>query len=471
MPQVKIEVHNHRCKITEFPPAPWDKRLIKEFQRKDKNAYWQSRRAGRHIPPRNFISPKQGLMPTGILPQVLAWAEKESIPVQLVDKRVCPVKVDIDNLITKFGISSETEEPYELRWYQKGAVEAALRGHDLPVYFPRGLISVATAGGKTLISRAIIEAVPVPTIFIVERVNLANQTKKKLVKEYGMKESEVGVVGGKKNEQGRRVTITTIQSSHKLEDIERFQMLIVDESHHTKASTYTKFIKQLKNVYFRFGLSGTVFSGDGLDDMYRVSQFGDVIYEISTKQLVDEKVLAKPTLRFIEVHEPFVENHDGWQEQYRQGITKNFDRNNIIIRFAQGFEGKTLILFTYIEHGEILKKYLPNALYADGDTPMDTREKIFEGFNKMDEGIMIASTILDEGIDFERIHHVIIAGAGKSVIKGVQRLGRGLRKNDNMEVNVIDFFDRTCATLEKWSRARIKLYKEQGHKVKIFTRS
>ena len=55
----------------------------------------------------------------------------------------------------------------------------------------------------------------------------------------------------------------------------------------------------------------------------------------------------------------------------------------------------------------------------------------------------------------------------KSIIKVIQRLGRGLRQNDTGTVNVFDFLDLTNNFLEKHSHERINILKNEGHTIKI----
>jgi superfamily II DNA or RNA helicase len=460
---VKIEVNNVRSRIIEFPPEPWDRNLRKAFTKKSKDSYWQQKHGGIRGWDGStcFISKKRGEFPTGILPLILEWCKKEDIEPVIVDKRKKPKPLTTD--IPEKVVSRQGDE-YVLRYYQTEAIEKCLE-------HGRGLIKTATGGGKTLTASVLIECLDKKTLYVVERINLATQTKKKFTQEYGIASSRVGIVGGKHNQQDKQIVITTVQSSHKLENLDEFEVVIVDESHHSKAKTYIALLKQLKNAYYRFGFSGTVFGEDPLEDMYRVSQFGNVLYEVNTQTLIDEGVLAKPTIRFIEINTPNVEGIYPYIEMYKEGIVRNYERNRIICKFANEWDGKILILFKFIEHGQILKKYIPKALYADGDTPSDEREKMFTAFNRMSEGVMIASTILDEGIDFEHIHHLIIAGGEKSVIKQIQRLGRGLRKNDTMSVNVIDFMDSTSATLKKHSKLRVKVYENEGHDIVIYERS
>ena len=450
---VKITVHNVRCSITEFPPAPYDKALIKEFTRKSANSFWAARQRAGWSGATHFISAKKGMFSSGLLPLILEWAKKNEIEVELDDQRQVPKGTT--KLVTQLA-------KYTLRDYQEEAVKAALNEH-------RGIIKVPTGGGKTLIAASIIQSIGLDTLFIVERINLATQTKQRWVEEYGLNENDIGIVGGGFEEIDKKIVITTIQSVHKITDLERFDCMILDEMHHAKAQSYISFLKNMNKCYYRFGLSGTPFGGDPVEDMYRVTQFGPIVYELKTQTLIDEGVLSKPTIRMIEISKPNVDYMSPYLAQYKEAVANNRYRNYIICKFARELKGKTLILFKLIEHGTNLREKLPQALYIDGNTPAQTRDFMLGEFYHMDNGIMLASTVVDEGIDFSSMDNLIVAGGEKSSIKGIQRLGRGLRaKGKGDTVNVIDFYDDTCSTLLKHSRKRMKLYKDEGHTVKLF---
>lgn len=450
---MKITVHNTRCSITEFPPSPYDKALIKEFTRKSANTFWAQKNVKGWTGATHFISAKKGMFSSGLLPLILAWAKKQEIDVELDDQRIVP----------KAGTTFVNKlNTYTLRDYQEEAVKAAIKEH-------RGIIKVPTGGGKTLIAASIIQTLKLDTLFIVERINLATQTKQRWVEQYGLDENDIGIVGGSFEESDKKVVITTIQSVHKLTDLDRFDVVILDEMHHAKAQSYISFLKNMDKCYYRFGLSGTPFGGDPVEDMYRVAQFGPIIYELKTQTLIDEGVLSKPTIRMIEISKPNVDYMSPYLAQYKEAVANNRYRNFIICKFARELKGKTLILFKLIEHGTNLRERLPQALYIDGNTPAMTRDYMLNEFYHMDRGIMLASTVVDEGIDFSSMENLIVAGGEKSAIKGIQRLGRGLRAKEKGDtVNVIDFYDDTCSTLLKHSRKRMKLYKEEGHTVKLF---
>ena len=449
---MKIRITNTRCFIDEWCPEPWDKMLVKAFTKKSPDAYWAQKRTPGWSGATNFISKKKGMFATGLLPLVLDWCKEQEIDVELDDRRdtVNPPAHQWDKKILP-GI--------ELRWYQDEAGKAAIENE-------RGLIKIPTGAGKTEAIVALSKYYGLKTLVVVDRVNLAIQTRDRF-KKYGLK--SVGIVGDKFNDDTKDVTITTVQSSHKLTNKEDYELVIVDESHHSKAKTYIALLKELKNARHRFGFSGTVFGEDDVDDTYRISQFGPVIYELHTKDLIEEGVLAKPTIRMVEILKPNA-GHLQYMDQYRLAICNNHHRNNIIGKFGNGFRGKVLILFKWIDHGQELRKRIPKAMYADGNTPTAIRKKIIDGFNTLPEGVLIASTILDEGIDFASIQHLIIAGGEKSIIKGIQRLGRGLRSDGSGKdtVNVIDFMDRTSNIMERHSKKRLKLYQQEGHEVKLF---
>jgi superfamily II DNA or RNA helicase len=90
--------------------------------------------------------------------------------------------------------------------------------------------------------------------------------------------------------------------------------------------------------------------------------------------------------------------------------------------------------------------------------------EIVERFDNGDIDVLIASRILDEGIDIKNFKVLIIASAGLSFVKTIQRLGRGLRVTDEKKsVTVYDFIDNTNPKLLKHSKARAKTYKMFGY--------
>jgi len=76
---------------------------------------------------------------------------------------------------------------------------------------------------------------------------------------------------------------------------------------------------------------------------------------------------------------------------------------------------------------------------------------------------LITSPILDEGVDVSRIHHLILASGRKSKIKLLQRIGRGLRKEEGkLDVELFDFYDDEIPMLKRHTLRRIEIYEAEG---------
>ena len=438
---MKIRLTNVYGYIDEWPFAK--EAFLKAFTVKQPNAHWLGPMAGK---PLLFVSEKKGRFLTGLLPKIERWANANNVPLEVEDTRsINPPKSYHTNI--------------DLRDYQREAIEAALDNIVATIKIPTG-------GGKTYVMAGLVDILQRPTLVIVPRINLAIQTVR-LFRKLGIR--NVGTVGGGKKEWDRTIVVAVDQSAYKNRDkLAAFEAVIVDECHHASSKIYRDILRACKGAAYRIGLSGTPRNGRDDQDMYRESLLGPVVYELPTTALIQEGKLSRPTIRVIKITEPKLEYGD-YRSHYKKGIVHNDQRNDIIAYLVKGFRGKTIILFGYIEHGQLLQARLPNALYMDGDTPANTRDQIIQGFNRSTEGILITSKVADEGIDFDSIHNLIVATGEKSPIKVIQRLGRGLRSDGEGDiVNVIDFYDDTSRYLRKQSKKRIRLYEQEGHMIKFF---
>lgn len=83
-------------------------------------------------------------------------------------------------------------------------------------------------------------------------------------------------------------------------------------------------------------------------------------------------------------------------------------------------------------------------------------------------GIVISSPIFDEGVDIPSLDCVILAGGGKSQVKLLQRIGRGMRHKDgDNTMKIYDFLDDTNKILLRHSEKRIETYASEGFKTKL----
>lgn len=421
------------------------------------------------------VDKKDGMhFPTGSLSLVREYFNQNNISYIIDDVRP---KVAKSN---KFS----TNDSVSLRDYQKRIIDSAVKKG-------RGIIKAATGAGKTIISAAIIaELDVVPAVFLVTSRDLMHQARKELssvILENG-KSANVGAIGGGVFEPAD-ITIMTVQTAVRAlggaykkydeeEDVEddysfddrkketiiklikTCKVMISDEVQHWSAEMCQIVSNSMDEARYRFGVSATPWRDQG-DDILIDGCFGKPVAEVSASELIRSNVLVRPSIYFI----PLSSNIGGsYQDVYKKCIVQNDQRNHVVTSMAEQLykaNRKILILVRIIEHGKILEKMIPNSVFISGGTDKKKRDSILEKMKAGYPGIVIASTIFDEGIDARPLDALILAGAGKSPTRALQRIGRVIRSNSGKkDAIVIDFFD-DVKYLRAHSKRREKLYRSE----------
>jgi superfamily II DNA or RNA helicase len=331
--------------------------------------------------------------------------------------------------------------------------------YDLQVKDTHSYIGNGFLNHNTSIFISLIKEMNLPTLLIFNKVSLVEQTYKRMI-EAGIK--GVGYCHGQGYKPGP-IMLSTIGSVYRVQQKEGFQCLIVDEVHHAQSKEYQKFLSE--NVFpLRFGFSATP---EGNKDKYKFalirSYFGPVIEEITTLELLENSVIAKPIIKFIDSEAPKTMDYPG---AYNFGVVLNDERNIKILKLCEKYKLPTLILVRVIEHGDILSKIIPDSYFINGSHSIKEREKAIEDFKKGEIKNLIASNIFNEGISVNEIKMLIIASAGLSDVESVQKIGRSLRlSEDKKEALVFDFNDYGNKFLEKHSTRRKYIYKKLGFEV------
>lgn len=330
-----------------------------------------------------------------------------------------------------------------------------------------GIINLPTGSGKTCIFISLCKLVGIRTLVLFSRVELLKQTYER------MKDSDVdcGMVQGKFIDENHMITLSTIQSSHKITQMD-YKMVIVDECHKAKAEQYQNMLSS--NIFqYRFGFSATPFSPGKMkkwDNTLVKMWLGDIIYSVDAEKLLENKVIAQPFIEFYIMNKPDISHYKKWSTVEKYGIIKNSYRNNFIAKLVNNLSGKVLVLCQKIEHGDILNGLINGCKFICGTSDRDVREKVLKEFETGTLDILIGSSIADEGLDLKKINHIVLTGGGRAYGRILQRVGRGTRiiKDDTGEiikdsVNIHDFYDDTHKFLKKQSEERIKTYKSYGY--------
>lgn len=348
-----------------------------------------------------------------------------------------------------------------LRDYQLIAIRTLLEKR-------RGIAKMATNSGKTEVMAGIIKALGFPkTTVIVNRKELLHQTADRF-------EQRLGITIGKIGDglwQPADVTVAMIQTLHsKLKHgLPNNQLLMIDECHHTSSDTTLDIINSICGAY-RFGFSGTPLKHDLLSDMKLIAATGRLQVEVTNADLIDKGYSARPIVHITTITN---DNDDmyiaDYQTAYKELIVDNEHRNIVIAHQAKHAAGVVLILVNQITHGKRLLDLIPDSVFVSGIDETSYRQGVLSVMRAANRGVFIASPIFDEGVDIPAIDTVILACGGKSHVKLLQRIGRGLRKKDNGNnvLHVYDFIDDTNKHLLHHSEARIDTYVAEGFETRL----
>jgi len=409
-----------------------------------------------------FSVGKDGTFLTGMLPRV-------------VDKSAGKFKVTLE-YIGPPRIPGVLK-PYlvQLRDYQKLGVASALN-NKFNGWWPRGILQVATGGGKTEMAVAMYQSLPLPTLFIVHLKTLLHQTVERFQK-YGI---TTGVVGDSIMNINPNITVATIQSldyqvkngnKHLITFLQNVNQVFFDEAHGiaatvAKGNTLVQLSNQMSNAFIRWGLTATPFMRDVYSNNLLEGVTGKVLYKISSEELINQGYLTPPDIRMLKVP-PAAGCAAKWPAAYDDGIVLNHARTKMLLDEVAKAPKPALIMCTHIAHAKIIHRNAPafgiRMGYLDGSSSSTERKTAIQDLvlNKFDA--IVCTTIFNAGVDIPQLRTVCLAAGGKSKVALLQKLGRGLRRSVSKDkVTIIDFWDTSAKILEKHSKERAKVWLNEG---------
>ena len=353
---------------------------------------------------------------------------------------------------------------FSLRPYQTNAVLEML---DPNVPRRGGILQAATGAGKTLMAAKLIHSTGKRTLVLTHTKDLLRQTADELSRWLG---EPVGVYGAGKKQTDHFVTVATVQSLQKGGDdlLKATEFAIFDEAHHVAAQTIYDLSFRMPNVSTIVGLSASPWRDDGLDLLLEAA-LGPVRYRIRATDLIEQGWLVPPhiTVHRIPVDKEFQKVRGSvaeYQGLYQTLITNHHGRHQYIAELARTHvrQGRiVLVLVRSLDHGHALRQYLPGAYFMEGDTPTVERKEILDRVRGRSQSILIATSLADEGVDLPSVDAVILAGAGASTTRALQRIGRALRPfPGKLTAHIDELVDQHPSFQKQWYE-RKAIYKTE----------
>ena len=357
-------------------------------------------------------------------------------------------------------------EPIVLRDYQVEVINQFISA-------PQCLQEIATGAGKTIMTATMSKVVEKygRSIIIVPNKDLVRQTEEDYVN-CGL---DVGVYFGDKKDHGKTHTICTWQSLNSLlkktkkgeaniqEFIEGVCCVIVDETHQAKADVLKDLLTSVfANVPIRWGLTGTIPKSDWESASLR-SSLGEVINKLSAKELQDQGVLANCHVNIVQTQETAVYSNYQNEMTFLLEDKKRLDYVSAMVKDISK-TGNTLVLTNRIKNGEALQDLIPESEFVQGSMAVSDRKDAYNDINEGTNTITIATYgVAAVGINIPRIFNLVLLEPGKSFVRVIQSIGRGVRMAEDKDfVQIWDVTSR-CKFSKRHLTERKKYYKDASY--------
>ena len=364
-------------------------------------------------------------------------------------------------------------QPILLRDYQVEAINTFLQHH-------QSLQEIATGAGKT-ITTATLSQLCEPygrTITIVPNKSLVEQTEEDF-RNVGL---DVGVYYGDRKELNCTHTICTWQSLNILdkkskngeaelltlaEFLDGVAAVIVDEVHMAKAEVLKNLLtRNLNNACIRWGLTGTV-PKEPYEHEQIFASIGPLVGGIKASELQDKGVLSNCHVNIVQLID--LPEFKSYAEELKYLVT---DENRMI--YVSNFiknvaeKGNTLVLVNRIDTGKFIVNELEGSVFISGNVKTKDRKEEYDEVATSQNKVIVATYgVAAVGINIPRIFNLVLIEPGKSFVRVIQSIGRGIRKAEDKDFVEIWDITSTCKFSKRHLTERKKYYKEAQYPFSI----
>jgi Uncharacterized protein conserved in bacteria len=415
-------------------------------------------------------------IPRGLLEVLLGKCKEVCIECQVEDKRQVGREISVE-------FTAKLKEP------QIPAVEKMVQS-DI------GILSAATAFGKTVVCCAMIAKKKTNALILLQSAALMKQWEEALGKfltideelpEYetpsGRKKKRKNVIGKLRGAHDSTTGIIDIAMVGSLckqgkyhKRLSEYGLVLLDECHHAASDTIVGVLQQV-NAKYVYGVTATPFRGDGLERINSML-LGPIRYKYSSKERAKEQnILHLVYPRFTRAVIPKFKQDKLHPNEAYSIIRENEDRDDLIVSDVVKCvaKGRTpVVLSRYLDHAkrlyERLRKDADYVFLLSGQNKAKMNNEILDSMNQVerDKKMILVATgkLIGEGFDFPRLDTLIMATpvAWKGIVEQYAgRLNRDYKGKES--VIIYDYVDSHISMFDKMYYKRLKAYKQIGYEV------
>jgi len=379
--------------------------------------------------------------------------------------------------------------PFTLYPYQQESVDKLIEAK-------HGCVSLATGMGKTAVILTIARELGLKTVVVTPSKSIFLEILHKFEHHFG--KNNVGAYGNGKKRIGKLFTICVSKSLTMLKEgtkeyefFKNVDVVLGDECHTLAANTLEKvFHGVLKEVPYRFFLSGTIVRSDGKDKLLH-SIVGKEVLNKNTKYAVEGGYICPVKFFVFETTSKDIKNYKDPLKSKRKQFLYNSNIADITAKIANGawnHSGEsTLILVEELEQIAMLVnrlnvpyEYVHSAAKKDAAKfGLETKkvDEAVEAFNRGEVKVLIGTSCIATGTNIYPCHNTINWVGGSSEVRTKQgAVGRSVRVLGNSQYKdlhkpkpfskIYDFNVTNIPLMEKHLQKRVKMYRETNDNIK-----
>jgi superfamily II DNA or RNA helicase len=393
-------------------------------------------------------------LPRGLTEQVVELFDTLGSRVDLDDRRCDPDPIDIDFT--------------GLLHPQQSAAVADLVDHD------RGVLVAPPGAGKTVMACAVIAHHRAPTLVLVDRKELVDQWRSRLVEHLDLDPAKIGRIGGGKTTQTGVIDVAMLQSLARRNDpavFDRYGLVVVDECHHLPAVSFAACVERARSRRW-LGLTATPYRRDKLEAIIGF-HCGPTRHEIAPGAVAGAELVRRELI----VHTTTTEVDEGDAAHIQTVFAALVDDERRTAQICADVHtavghGRTCLVLTQrtddidaIVFG--LDTLGVEALVLKGGLGKKARAAVSDAIasRPSDDGIVLVATgsYLGEGFDWPELDTLFLAFPIAFKGRVVQYVGRLLRTHAGKHhVELHDYVDARIPVLDRMHTKRLPAYATLG---------
>jgi len=310
------------------------------------------------------------------------------------------------------------------------------------------LAVLSTGGGKTVCFSHIAQSAARKgnrTCILVHRQELLDQASRSLS---GMGVTHGCIRAGRSMDLSHAVQVASVQTlARRLHKLPRdfFQLIVVDEAHHSNAGTWAQVIEHFRSAHL-LGVTATPCRGDGrgLGEWYQAMVEGpSAAWLTDNGFLARARVLAPPGFDTAGIRKR-MGDFDTREAEQRVGTIMG----DCLSHYRKHLSGQTAIAFCCsVAHAEAVAALFMGAgipaASIDGTMDGATRRDLLQALGTGRIKVLTSCALIGEGVDVPSVGGCILLRPTQSVSLHLQMIGRCLRPSPGKAAVILDHVGNT----------------------------